>query len=208
VFASAGGGTVAGSPNARTEFDLVPMEEGLRIYLGDADATGISSLYRTDNANVDASRLTGSSGNSGWTQLSNSTSGTPGFGSYKFCRTQCSYDMFVASPRGRPNTVWIGGAMQYDDIFVFPNLSNGRAVMRSTNKGVSFTDMTNDTLGPVPNGMHPDQHAIAFAPGQPDVAFVGSDGGLVRTDGNFANTSQTCGTTGRNLTGADLINCK
>src|SRR5215472_14056600 len=36
VFASAGGGSVAGSANARTEFDLVRMEEGLRIYLGDA----------------------------------------------------------------------------------------------------------------------------------------------------------------------------
>lgn len=208
VFASAGGGTVAGSANARTEFDLVPMEDGLRIYLGDADANGVANLYRTDNANVAASKLTGSSGNTGWIQLSNSTTGTLGFGSYRFCRTQCSYDMFVASPRGRPNTVWIGGAMQYDDIFVFPNLSNGRAVMRSTNKGVSFTDMTNDTLGPVPNGMHPDQHAIVFAPGQPDVAFVGSDGGLVRTDGNFADTSQTCGPTGRKLTGTDLINCQ
>ena len=217
VFASAGGGTAAGSLNSRTEFDLAPMEEGLRIYLGDADVNGIANLYRTDNANVPAVQLTGSSGNTGWIQLSNSTSGTPGFGSYKFCRTQCSYDMFVASPHGHPNRVWIGGAMQYDDIFVFPNLSNGRAVMRSTNAGVSFTDMTNDTLGPVPNGMHPDQHAIVFAPGQPDVAFVGSDGGLVRTDGKFANTSQFCGPTPdpanpdpayRNLTGNALTNCQ
>ena len=220
VFASAGGGTppaVGGSLNSRTEFDLAPTEEGLRIYVGDANAAGVANLYRTDNANVPASQLTGSSGNTGWILLSNSTSGTPGFGSYKFCRTQCSYDMFVASPPGRPNTVWIGGAMQYDDIFRVPTLSNGRAVMRSTNAGVSFTDMTNDTLGPVPNGMHPDQHAIVFAPGQPNVAFIGSDGGLVRTDGKFANTSQFCGPTPdpanpdpayRNLTGADLTNCQ
>jgi len=217
VFASGGGGAVAGSSNSRTDFDLAPMEEGLRIYVGDSDVNGVANFYRTDNANVPAVQLTGASGNSGWIQLSNSTSGTPGFGSYKFCRTQCWYDMFVASPRGRPNQVWIGGAMQYDDIFRFPTLSNGRAVMRSTDAGATFTDMTNDTLGPVPNGMHPDQHAIVFAPGQQNVAFVGSDGGLVRTDGKFTNTSQFCGPTPdpahpdpayRNLTGADLTNCQ
>ncbi len=217
VFASGGGGAAAGSSNSRTVFALAPTEDELRIYVGDADANGVANVYRTDNADVAANQLTGSSGNTGWILLSNSTSGTPGFGSFKFCRTQCWYDMFIASPRGHPNTVWIGGAMQYDDIFVTPTLSNGRAVMRSTNAGVSFTDMTNDTLGPVPNGMHPDQHAIEFAPGQPNVAFVGSDGGLVRTDGRFVNTSQFCGPTPdpahpdpayRNLTGADLANCQ
>jgi hypothetical protein len=206
VFASAGGGSVAASANSRTEFDLVPMEDGLRIYLADADAGGIANLYRTNRGNASASTLTDGTNNPGWTLLSNSTSGTPGFGSYKFCRTQCSYDMFVASPKGHPNNVWIGGAMQYDDIFVFPNLSNGRAVMRSTDAGATFTDMTNDTLSP-PNGMHPDQHAIVFVPGHPDIAIVGSDGGLVRTDGTFVNTSSSCGPTGRNLTGADLTNC-
>lgn len=217
VFASGGGGAVAGSSNSRTDFDLAPMEDGLRIYVGDADVNGVANFYRTDNANVAAVQLTGPSGNTGWIQLSNSTSGTPGFGSYKFCRTQCWYDMFVASPHGYPNQVWIGGAMQYDDIFRFPTLSNGRAVMRSTNAGASFTDMTNDTIGPLPNGMHPDQHAIVLAPGQPGVAFVGSDGGLVRTDGKFTSTSQFCGPTPdpanpdpayRNLTGNDLTNCR
>jgi hypothetical protein len=217
VFASAGGGSVAGSANSRTEFDLAPTEDGLRIYVGDAGAGGIANLYRTDKGNAAASTLTDGTNNPGWTMLSNSTSGTPGFGSYKFCRTQCSYDMFVASPPGHPSTVWIGGAMQYDDIFRFPTLSNGRAVMRSTDAGATFTDMTNDTLGPVPNGMHPDQHAIVFAPGQANVAFVGSDGGLVRNDGRFVNTQQFCGPTPdpsnpdpayRNLTGADLTNCQ
>ena len=208
VFASAGGGSVAGSANSRTEFDLAPTDDGLRIYVADADTGGIANLYRTDHGNAAAGTLTDGTHNPGWTLLSNSTSGTPGFGSYKFCRTQCSYDMFVASPKGKPNNVWIGGAMQYNDIFVFPNLSNGRAVMRSSDGGATFTDMTNDTLGPVPNGMHPDQHAIVFVPGQPDIAIVGSDGGLVRNDGTFANTSATCGPTGRGLTGAALTNCQ
>ena len=211
VFASAGGGTppaLGGSLNSRTEFALAPMEDGLRIYVGDADVNGSANVYRTDNANVAASQLTASGNNTGWMLLSSSVPGTPGFGAFDFCGTQCTYDMFIASPRGHPDTVWIGGSMRYDDIFVFPNLSNGRAVMRSTNAGASFTDMTDDTLTPAPNGMHPDQHAIAFAPGQPNVAFVGSDGGLVRTDGKFADTSTSCGASGRNLTGTALTNCQ
>jgi hypothetical protein len=217
VFASAGGGSVAGSLASRTEFDLAPMEEGLRIYVADADSSGIANLYRTDNANVPASQLTGTSGNTGWTLLTSAVSGTPGFGAYAFCGGQCTYDMFVASPAGHPDTVWIGGQMQYNDIFVIPTLSNGRAVMRSTNAGASFTDMTNDTAQPLPNGMHPDQHAIVFAPGQPDIAIIGSDGGLVRTDGAFVNTSQFCGPNPnpatpnpayRNLTGTALTNCQ
>ncbi|MBV8177248.1 MAG: hypothetical protein JO045_00285 [Mycobacterium sp.] len=225
VFASAGGGTppsVGGSLNSRTEFGLAPMEDGLRIYVADSDTGGVANVFRTDNANVPAVQLTGPSGNTGWTQLSNSTSGTPGFGSYRLCGTQCSYDMFIVSPRGHPDTVWIGGSMQYDDLLAFngrANFSNGRGVMRSTNAGVSFTDMTADVQPPLltPNQMHPDQHAIVFAPGQSGIAFVGSDGGLVRTDGNFVNESQYCGANPnpsvpnplyRGLTGAALANCQ
>ncbi len=72
--------------------------------------------------------------------------------------------MFVESPPGQPDTVWLGGAMNYDELPVFGGngRSNGRAVMRSTDAGVSFTDMTNDAQNP-PLGMHPDQHAIVFA---------------------------------------------
>src|SRR2546427_4366212 len=90
---------------------------------------------------------------------------------------QCSYDMVVASPPGRPDTVWIAGQMQYSELF---GPSNGRTVQRSIDAGVSFTDMTNNTQNPQ-LGMHPDQHAIAFAGDKPDIAFLGSDGGVVRT---------------------------
>src|SRR5438552_2109158 len=79
------------------------------------------------------------------------------------------------------------------------------SVQRSTDAGVSFTDMTNDAESP-PLGMHPDQHVIAFAPGSPDIAFLGSDGGLVRTSGNFIDASGSCAS--RGLTGADLTDCQ
>lgn len=202
IFASAGGGTVANSLAARTEFALAPGAGGLRIYVGDAGG-GPADFWRADEARVPASALTDGVANIGWTQLSDSTPGTPGFGSYDFCGGQCSYDMVVESPPGRPDLVWLGGQMLYDEIF---GPSNGRAVIRSSDAGVHFTDMTNDAQTPYPLGMHPDQHAMAFAPGNPDVAFCGSDGGVVRTSGDFADASAGCAA--RGLTGADLVDCQ
>ena len=49
--------------------------------------------------------------------------------------------------------------------------------------------MTGDVGG---ESMHPDQHAIAFVPGNPDKFFVGSDGGLIRTSGKWADASSQC----------------
>lgn len=171
VFASAGGGKVADSSTSRTEFALAPHDGGqLRIYLGDLGAAN-ADFYSLNDANTSTT----------WTKLSSSTNGTPGFGSYNFCEGQCSYDMFVESPAGHPDTVWIGGSMNYNELL---GRSNGRAVLRSTDDGVDFTDMTNDVQF---NGMHPDQHALVFDPANPDVAFVGSDGGLVRVSGPYVD---------------------
>jgi hypothetical protein len=212
VFASAGGGLIANSAGSRTEFALAPLTDGsgrLRVYLGDTNG-GPADFYRVDNVLVAAATLTNGVTNPGWTKLSNSTPGTPGFTSWDFCGSiafgleQCSYDMPVASPPGQPDVVWIGGQMQYAEIFTAHPPSNGRAVQRSTNAGVSFTDMTNDTLSP-PLGMHPDQHAIAFAGGNGDIAFLGSDGGVVRVSGSYVDASGDCAS--RGLSGARLTDC-
>jgi hypothetical protein len=213
VFASAGGGLPANSAPSRTEFALAPLGTGkLRIYVADAGG-GPANLYRVDDAGVAASVLTDGTNNPGWTLLSNPTPGTPGFSSYDICDSiagsQCSYDMPIASPVGHPDSVWIGGSMQYQELnsFGFPQPSNGRTIERSENAGVSFTDMTNDQSF---NGMHPDQHAIVFDPENPDIAFTGSDGGLVRTSGTFANqaTDPNLGCALRGISGADLTDCQ
>jgi aminopeptidase len=79
--------------------------------------------------------------------------------------------------------------------------------MMSTDGGVHFTDMTGDARKD-PRGlrfkaedMHPDQHAIAFVPDNPSIMFVGSDGGIIRTSGQFADDSAACDT--RGLSGVD-----
>jgi len=66
--------------------------------------------------------------------------------------------------------------------------------------------MTDDTQSP-PIGMHPDQHALAFVSSNPDIAIAGSDGGVIRTSGTFANASAQCATRGL-TTAADLTDCQ
>jgi hypothetical protein len=161
-------------------------------------------LWRTDSADQPAATLTGDTGRAGWQDLSNSTPGTPGFATYNFCGSQCWYDQPIASPAGHPDTLWIGGWMQYGEL-IAKSPSNGRAVMRSVDGGATFTDMTDDAQAP-PDWLHPDQHAIAFAPGNPDIAFIGNDGGVFRTGGTFTDSSASCAA--RGLTGADLTDCQ
>ncbi|MBK9715359.1 MAG: exo-alpha-sialidase [Kouleothrix sp.] len=199
----------------RVEIAVTSKDSKTRIYAGigsdevfdDSERlVAAATFWRIDDAGKPAADLLASQdGPGGWENLSSAESGTPGYGSFDFCGGQCSYDMPVASPPGRPDDVWIGGQMQYGEIFTTNPPSNGRAVQRSTNAGVSFTDMTNDTQSP-PLGMHPDQHAIVFVPVNPDIAFVGSDGGVVRTSGTYVDRSSDCDS--RGLAGADLINCK
>jgi hypothetical protein len=191
----------------RAVIAIASLPKTTRIYLGDSiDWTGESMVYRVDDSRVPAASLSSGGANPGWLALSSPTAGTPGYGSYGFCQGQCWYDIFIGTPPGQPGTVWIGGSMNYDEIFGYvPPASNGRAVMRSTDAGATFTDMTNDARSPA-LGMHPDQHAIVFHPTNPGMAFVGSDGGVVRTDGVFVDRSTDCLT--RPLAGADMVDCQ
>jgi hypothetical protein len=206
IFASAGGGTVGTSSTSRTEFSLAPDGSNLRIYVGDTGTGATADFYTVANARgVAAATLVTGGTNGGWTKQSNSTNGTPGFGSFNYCVGQCSYDMPVYSPPGFPDVVYIGGAMQYDEIFggdPIPFRSNGRAIQRSEDDGTNFTDMTIDSKGV---SLHPDQHAIAGVPFSGDVVFIGNDGGIFRLDGSFVDSSAQCA--GRGLTGADLTDC-
>ena len=101
--------------------------------------------------------------------------------------------------------------------------SNGRAVLYSDTAGDpdaannmrTFTDLTYDATinhpawcayapyfnnGCVnaPNGIHPDQHVIAVNPSNPTQIFEGSDGGLIKTSGLFADVSSQCDSPYRN----------
>ena len=65
-----------------------------------------------------------------------------------------------------------------------------------------------------PNGIHPDQHVIAINPGNPTQIFEGSDGGMIRTSGQFADVSAQCDSPHRNgggplpATSGSYVACK
>jgi hypothetical protein len=199
IFASAFAGNPAASSLFRTEFSLAPNGSNLRIYVGDGSAGPSATFRRVDNANVSAATLFTGGTNGGWTLLSNSTNGTPGFASFNYCDGQCTYDMPVYSPPGAPGTVYIGSAMQYSEI---GGRSNGRAIQRSEDAGVNFTDMTIDTNGV---SLHPDQHAIASTPFNPNIVFIANDGGVWLLDGSFSDVHSQCAS--RGLTAPDLADC-
>jgi hypothetical protein len=187
----------------RIEFDAVNLGAGkTRIYLGDSSDDLLQSrVWRTDDVAAIPGDPTGGYSNAGWTELTSSTNGTNGFLAFNYCQGQCGYDDFVTSPAGQlgvgpghANTLWLGGSMNYDELPAYagaPSRSNGRGVIRSTNGGVSAPDVSwqdmSATLGSAPSytftsGIHPDQHAVVFDPVDPAIAFVGSDGGVLRID--------------------------
>ncbi|MEA2495800.1 MAG: hypothetical protein QOJ29_3711, partial [Thermoleophilaceae bacterium] len=216
----------------RTEFDAVPVSGGkTRIYVGDSsDDLAHAWVWRTDDAATVAGDSAGNYNNAGWTQLSSTTNGTNGFLAYDYCQNgQCGYDNFVASPPGSPDQLWLGGSMNYDELPIYgglPPRSNGRAVIRSTNGGalapdVTWQDMsaTLDSGGKVDGGIHPDLHAIVFHPQNSGIAFIGSDGGVVKVDvRNPQNRSAACDSRtwrgyapakpAQPLAPADLLDCQ
>jgi hypothetical protein len=196
----------------RASFAVASIAGGFtRMYVGvgnsSTSSANIAHLYRTDDAvhATDASftDLTALQ------QASSAPNQTIGY-----CTSQCWYDNVVYSPPGKPDVVYLGGSFDYSN-YGFRN--NGRAFIRSTDAGVTFTDMTWDaTTKPTPpgtccqpnpiapNGQHPDSHAIVEIPGT-NSAFFGTDGGLTRSSGSFSNIASQC--SNRGLTGNDLATC-
>jgi hypothetical protein len=186
----------------RAEFAVTKLGNGsTRMYVGDGNVGSPSAkFFRSDDV---------AAGTPTFTDLT--TTQNSGY-----CTGQCWYDNFVVSPAGYPDTVYLGGSFSYSS---YGFSTNGRGVLYSTDAGASFTDMTWDaTTNPAPvgsccqpnpiapNGMHPDQHALAVSPTNPGLFFDGSDGGLVRSSGSFANISSQCAS--RGLSGSDLTLCQ
>jgi hypothetical protein len=169
-----------------------------RMYVGAGDnGTFAARLYRSDDVATDTPTFA---------NLTNAQSAG-------YCTAQCWYDNVVYSPPGQPDTVYLGGSYDYSNAGTWAidqNLvgrTNGRAYIVSNDGGTNFNDLTRDaTSGTTPNGMHPDSHAIAVLPSNPNVVFFGSDGGLVRTSGSFADVSSQCAS--RGLSSANLAICQ
>ncbi len=78
-----------------------------------------------------------------------------------FCTPQCFYDIAIAVDPTNADNVYLGGAPAV--VFAF-----------STNGGTSFTESN--------AGVHVDTHAIAVAPSDLSRLYLGTDGGIYRSD--------------------------
>lgn len=96
-----------------------------------------------------------------------------------YCTSQCWYDNVVAVHPRNSNYVYLGGSANYISQPVFRVKG---VVVRSTDGGMTWEDLSpNDNPA---HTLHPDMHALAFAPSNPNVVWVGNDGGVWRsTDG-------------------------
>ena len=170
-------------------FDLTVQGGRTRMYVYNGTINqGEQALYRLDNADVPAATLVtagagGALSNTGaWIKLSSNNTSQPSSISRNICTSQCFYDLVVAVPEGQPDTVVLGGVAAPDF---------GEATIRSTNAGQTFSGFGNDAQNPR-NTSHVDVRAVVFHPRNPRVAFVGSDGGVVRNDGAFVNNTGLC----------------
>ena len=171
----------------RAAFDVTSLPNGkTRMYVHEGNVgTPYSRLFRSDDV---------AAGTPVFTDLTSADPADPGYATYNQCGAQCWYDLFVYSPDGHPDVVYTGGSYSYGET---GGISNGRGVVLSTDAGVTGTDMTMDGTDPVhPNGLHPDQHALVTDPDNPFVFFETSDGGVVRSNGTFANRSSWCNSRG------------
>ena len=183
--------TVVNSAIDRSEFDVTSLPSGAtRMYVGEGQGGGTghhSNFFRSDNADTAAAFVS-----MGGIQVDN------------YCDGQCWYDNVVFTPARHPDIVYLMGSFNYP--LFFAGFNNGRAVLLSTDGGATWSDLTQDGKPNHANATHPDQHAIVVNPNNPFQYWEGSDGGVVRSDGRFADVSFKCDA--RGLTGAANAYCK
>jgi hypothetical protein len=181
--------TVVASAIDRSEFDITTLPGGAtRMYVGEGQGGSAghhSNFFRSDNADTTATFVS-----LGGIQVDD------------YCDGQCWYDNVVFTPANHPDVVYLMGSFNYP-LFGF---NNGRAVLLSTDGGATWSDLTQDGKPTHANATHPDQHAIVVNPNNPYQYWEGSDGGVVRSDGRFADVSYKCDS--RGLTGAANSYCK
>jgi len=172
----------------RSEFAVANNNGTTRMYVGQGASGGPAArFYRTDDAQTAT--------NANFADLTTAQN-------IDYCTGQCWYDNVVVSPAGYPDMVYILGSYQYGE---YGWKSNSRSVLLSTDGGLTFSDVSWDANTP-PNGLHPDQHALVVSDSNPYLFFEGSDGGLMRSSGDFVDQSAQCAA--RGLSGSNLTFCQ
>ncbi|MDP9283728.1 MAG: exo-alpha-sialidase [Actinomycetota bacterium] len=166
------------------------------VYEGNTGGAGQQSrLFRSDDV---------ATGVPTFTDMTSSSTASPGWAWFNLCGAQCWYDQFVYSPKGYPDIVYVGGSYSYGQ-----TIANKRGVVLSTDGGLSGTDMTFDGTDELhPNGLHPDQHSLVTNPNNPLQFFETNDGGIMRSSGELVDRSAFCDDPNRGLGPVSLARCK
>jgi hypothetical protein len=164
------------------------------VYEGN-NGTNNSRLFRSDSVRTGAPVFI---------DLTSNNRADPGWAWFGMCDPQCWYDEYVYSPKGYPDMVYVSGDYAYGE-----TVANKRAVVLSTDAGVSGTDMTMDGTDIYhANALHPDQHWLVTNPNNPFQFFQANDGGVMRSSGEFVDRSSWCDDPNRGLGPVSLARCK
>ncbi len=96
---------------------------------------------------------------------------------------QFGYNTYFYADPANANTLYVGS----------------RDVYKSTDGGAAWTNLNNSfsitgSYNPLRSNAHPDQHSLAFSPGNSNVIFIGNDGGLYKSEDagkTFKSKNQT-----------------
>ncbi len=182
-----GGGIVYSSTDGTTFTEKYAVTNGTRTQIAVSSTTPdkvyvlaeLSQTGTTDGIEVTIVKTLNGFTSSSATALPASTlNAATRTDTYGFTGQQAFYNLLMEVDPTNDQTVYVGGI----DLF------------KTTNGGTSWNQISTWNGG---TSLHSDQHAIAFQPGNSNVAVFGNDGGVYYT-GNLATASANSGITSRN----------
>lgn len=193
AFASGGIYKTTNGGNSWAPVPNFPDRGYVRIELGIGKGAGSGIIYAGLAARVNVGGqikpwgiiLKSTDHGQTWVQLQNAPN---------YCSSQCVYDNTIAVDPRNANVVYIGGS------FVSQGNRWAGMVHKSTDGGQTWQDMTPGTA--LNRVVHPDMHAIALDPTNPDIVWIGNDGGLFRS----TNGGQTWEQRNGNLATLQFVN--
>ena len=150
-----------------------------------------NSLYLVTEAGNKADRIVKSTdGGITWTNLALPDDDDPGIPANDFTRNQAWYDLCVAVDPNNENVVYVGGI----DLF------------KTTNGGISWTQVSHWYGGFGYQEVHADQHFIMYPTSSSDIVYFCNDGGIYSTNNGSAGVPNIT-SRGRNMITLQIYGC-
>jgi uncharacterized repeat protein (TIGR01451 family) len=155
-----------GLPNQFNAENLTRFSIGLSHPEGQSAVLYVGTDFIDADGHYQQSRLFRSDDNAGtWHELPvTSASGDPDDRVLDYCGQQCFYDNVIEPDPSNPDIVYAAGQFGYD--------------LTPPSGGLFRSDDGGQTWKNLGWALHPDYHAFAFNPDNPDEVLVGSDGGV------------------------------